>query len=129
MEKAQGFEVTEYSDEQVIPGRIQGVISDIIRDQVRDIPSVGIQVSFTGNLVRLTYHSYEFHLPSSIKQVEQFAKSGLDETVKHLKKEFKVRTGETLDLKEQKDLANTSVQKVSLNERYMYSSWRFYEIG
>ncbi len=34
-----------------------------------------------------------------------------------------------LELKEKKDLANYTVQKVSLNERYMYTAWRFYDLG
>lgn len=129
MENAQGFETTEYSGPQEIPGRVQGVIADIIRDQVRSVPSVGMQVKFVGNLVRLSYHCYEMHLPRRIKEVEHAAKRGLDETVKNLKKEFKARTGDTLTLKERKEMAKTDSHKVTLNERYMYSSWRFYELG
>lgn len=128
MEKVESFEVTEYGTEHEIPGRVQGVITEIIRDQVRNSPAVNVRVTFTGNLMKLTYHCYEMHLPVRQKEVEHAAKSGLDETVKHLKKEYKVRTKDTIDLKEKKEMANTAVQKVSLNERYMYSSWRFYEL-
>jgi hypothetical protein len=48
--------------------------------------------------------------------------------VKHLKKEYKARTKKTLNLKENKERANYTVQKVSLNERYYYVSWRCYEL-
>jgi len=128
MEKVESFEVTEYGTDHEIPGRVQGVIKEIIRDQAKSSPSVGIQVTFTGNLIKLTYHSYEMHLPVRQKEVDHAAKSGLDETVKNLKKEFKSRTGDALAITEKKEMANTSVQKVSLNERYMFSSWRFYEM-
>lgn len=128
MEKVESFEITEYGEDHEIPGKVQGVIKEIVRDLVRTNPAVGMQVTFVGNLVKLTYHCYEMHLPVRLREVEHAAKSGLDETVKQLKKEFKERAGHVLKLTERKEMANTSAQKVSLNERYMYSSWRFYEL-
>ena len=129
MEKVESFEVTEYGTDHEIPGRVQGVIKEIVRDIIRTNPAVNMQVSFTGNLVKLTYHCYEMHLPVRLRNVEHSAKSALDGAAKQIKKEFKTRTGDTVKLTERKDMANTSAQKVSLNERYMYSSWRFYELG
>ena len=129
MSKIESFEVTEYGEDHNIPGRDRGVIKEIVRDMERKSPAMGIQVSFTGNLMKLTHHCYEMHLPVRMKEVEANAKQCLDEAVKYIKKEFKERLKETLNIKEKKEMANTSVQKVSLNERYMYASWRFYEIG
>lgn len=129
MSKVESFEVTEYGEDHEIPTRKHGVIKEIVDEMTRQNPAMGIQVSFTGDMVKLTFHSYEMHLPVRLKQVEDLAKTSLNEALKHLKKEYKVRTKETLNLKEKKEMANTSAQKVSLNERYMYSSWRFYELS
>lgn len=129
MAKVESFEITEYGVEHEIPGRVQGVIKEIVRDMVRETPAVGMQVSFTGNLVKFTFHCYEMHLPVRLKQIEDTAKQALDQIAKFVKKEYKSRTGDSINLSEKKDMANTSAQKVSLNERYMYSSWRFYELG
>lgn len=128
MENFESFEVTEYGTDHEIPGRVQGQIKEIVQEMVRKNPAAGTQVTFVGNLAKFTYHCYEMHLPVRQKEVEHAAKSALDETVKHVKKEFKNRTGSDVKLTERKDMANTSVHKVSLNERYMYSSWRFYEL-
>ena len=129
MDEAQSFEVTEYGDNPGLLDRKLSVISEIVRDQVSRVPSANIRVAFTGNMVKLSYHCYELHLPSRIKQVVADSDSMLKEIVKVLKKEFKARTGEALKLKELKDMENYSVQKVSLNERYMYVGWRFFELG
>lgn len=129
MDKAESFEVTEYGEDHEIPGRLQGAIKDIVRDQARSAPSMGVQVSFTGKLMKITYHCYEHNLPGRIKEVEHAAKQILDETLKNIKKQIKPIIGYVPDFKEDKSRADTAVQKVSLNERYMYSSWRFYELG
>lgn len=125
----ESFEVTEYGeDEPVGPKADLGAIQEIVQDHVRKVPSVGVRVAFTGNLVKLTYHCYEMHLPRRLQQVQSDSETVLREMVKILKKEYKAKTGETLKLKELKELANHSVQKVSLNERYMYAGWKFFEI-
>jgi len=129
MEKAQGFEIAEYDQEHEIPARALGLMKEIIRDIARVSPSTGIQISFTGNLAKLTFHSYEMHLPVRMREVEERAKDVLNEAIKVLKKELKAQGGFKIDFKEKKEMANTSVQKTSLNERYVYSSWRFYEIS
>lgn len=128
-EKPGSFEITDYSEDHEIPGRSRGIIKEILQAMVRKNPAMSVQAVFVGNLMKITYHSYEMHLPVRIKEVESAAKSNLDETCKHLKKEYKTILKKTLDMKERKEMANTSVQKVSLNERYMYASWRFYELA
>lgn len=128
MANFESFEVTEYGEKHARPDAVYSAITEIVRDQVRDSPAVNVRVTFTGDLMRLTYHCYEMFLPTRMKQVESAAKSGLDETMKHVKKEFKKRMKKTLDVTEKKEMANYSVQKVSLNERYMYSAWRFFEL-
>lgn len=127
-QEPESFEVTEYSGEDRLDRDI-GAIQEIISAQIQKVPSANVRVSFTGNLVKLTYHCYEMHLPQRIRQVESDSDTMLKETVKVLKKEFKAKTGDTLKLKELKELANYSVQKVSLNERYMYAGWKFFELG
>jgi len=129
MDKAQGFENAEYGQEHELPDKVLSAIQEIVRDQVSRSPSSNVRVSFTGNLMRLAYHCYEMHLPVRMRDIEGTAKSVLDETFKNLKKQFKERTSDTLKAKEQKEMANYSVQKVSLNERYYYVAWRFYELG
>ena len=128
MEKAQGFEITEYSDEHDIPGRIQGAIAEIVRDSVKDNPSVNIGVTFTGNLMRLTYRSYEQDFPNRGREIERYAKVALDQMFKLIKKELKEKVDDVPKITEKKDMSDYDVQKVSLNNRYMYSTWRFYEI-
>ncbi len=131
MEKPEGFEITEYGQDHEIPGRVQGVILEIIEAMTQENPALGVRVTFTGSLMRLTYSSYEMFLSQQgrIQEVQRICKMTLDEAVKVLKKEFKSKAGETLSISEKKEMANYDVQKVSLNERYVFSSWRFYEIG
>lgn len=129
MDKAESFEVTEYGDNPGLLDRKHSVISEIVRDQVSRVPSANIRVAFSGNMVKLSYHCFELHLPSRIQRVLSDEDVMLKDMVKILKKEFKIRTGEVLKLKEMKDMANYSVQKVSLNERYMYVGWRWFELG
>ncbi len=124
----ESFEVQEYSREQ-LPQDKFGAIYQIVEQLLRESPAAGCRVSFTGSLMKLTYHCYEMHLPSRMRIVEDQAKQVLNNTVNHIKKEFKKLRKETLDLKEKKEMANYSIEKVSLNERYALASWRFYEIG
>lgn len=127
-QEPESFEVTEYSGKDRLD-RAQSAIQEIVAAKVSKIPSANVRVAFTGNLVKLTYHCYEMHLPMRMKQVESDSDTILKEMVKVLKKEYKAKTGEALVLKELKELANHSVQKVSLNERYYYAGWRFFELG
>ena len=128
MDKAQGFETTEYSQEEVVSEKISA-IAQIAQDYVREIPTCGCRVVQEGNLVKVIYTSFEPFLPERIRDAQDRADSYIKEMVKHLKKEFKSRQKETLDLKELKDRSDYSVQKVSMNERYTYSAWKYFEVG
>lgn len=123
----ESFEVTEYSGENEIESRFR-TISQIVLEKVSDQPNCTIRVSVTGEVMRVTYHSYEMHMPTRFAVVQDQAKSYLDEMLRHIKKEFKSRTGTVLELKEDKSLANYSIEKVSLNERYHYAAWRCYDL-
>jgi hypothetical protein len=128
MEKAQSFEVTEYGKDQ--PGYdCYAVIKQIVEDREREAPNIGIRVSFHGDQLRLHYHTYEMLVPTNMREIEVRANDVLNDCLKYLKKEYKVRTKKALSLKELKDMANYTVQKVSLNERYYVVFWRCYELG
>lgn len=126
--EAQGFEVTQYSKDAEVVEKKLSAIKEVVQDLVRNKPNIGVQVHFTGNMMRLSFHCSQMHLPVKMRETEQLAKETLNEAVKLIKKGVKEKIGESLDLKERKELANYSVQKTSLNERYYYSAWRFYEI-
>src|SRR3990167_6057823 len=117
MDKPEGFEVTDYGDKHEKYDQLS-VIKQIIDERVRESPAHAVIVKFAGNQMTLAYHCYEMHLPARMKQVQELANDVFRESLSHLKKEFKRRTKQVLTLKELKDLANYTVQKVSLNERY-----------
>jgi hypothetical protein len=127
--ETQSFEVTQYSDVEFGIQQAHQVIIQIYKDLVRDAPAHAVWAGLVGNQLTVRYHTYTMFLPSRAKQIEEEADTVLKESVKHLKAEFKQRTGKTLKLSEQKELANHSVEKVSLNERYYYKAWRVYTIS
>jgi hypothetical protein len=125
----ESFEVTSYG----APGSPRdrySVIYEILNEIGQESPAYRCRGSLQGNQLKITYHCYEMHLAQveRLRQVEDQAKQVLDEVVRHLKKEFKARHGEELVLKEKKDLRDYSMSKVSLNERYVYASWRVFEL-
>lgn len=126
----ESFEVQEYSSENESQSRF-GVIYQIVEQLVRENPAAGCRAALQGSLLKITYNAYEALLsdPQRLKVAEDAAKQYLNGTVSQLKKEYRRLRGKTLELKEKKDLANRYVSKVSLNERYIYSSWRFYDLG
>lgn len=124
----ESFEVTEYGTKYRPQDRF-GLIYQIIEQMQRESPVYGCRASFSGNLLRITYNCYESMLPTRMRQVEDQAKQVLNSCISLLKKEYRRLSGKVLTLNEQKNLANYTVQKVSLNERYIFSSWRFYELG
>lgn len=128
MDKVQSFEVTEYGNAHKEYDRL-AVIEQIIGDREREAPNIGVRVSFHGNQFRLHYHTYEMLVPTNMKNIEVRANDILNDCLKYLKKEYKARTKSTLSFKEIKDLANYTVQKVSLNERYYVVFWRCYELA
>lgn len=128
MNKAQSFEVTEYGNAKKEYDRIS-MIKQIIQERAAAAPNMSVVVSFSGNMFTLHYHVYEMLVPTRMKEIESNAHDTLNACVKYIKKEFKARTKDTLTFKELKDLANYTIQKVSLNERYYVVYWRCYEFG
>lgn len=125
----QSYEVTEYSEPALDAGLAYGAIRQIFADLIRDVPSVGVWADVSGNLLKIHYHCYEMFLPTRLHDIEASANDVLKKTVSMLKKEFRARTKHDLVLKEKKDLADRTVEKVSLNERYYYRCWRVYEMS
>lgn len=129
MNKAEGFEVTEYSDPKNEAYAKYSAIYQIMQDKEREAPNCGVRVSFVGNMLKLYYHCYEMHLPTRMKEVTDESETMIREALKYIKKELKKRKLGAIDFKEDKSLANYTVQKVSLNERYYAVFWKFYELG
>jgi len=126
---AQSYEVAEYSKPELDTAQAYGVIKQIFSEFCRDQSKYAVWADWTGNKVKIHYHSYEMFLPERMKDVHETAKTILDETVKMLKREFKARTGKALKLVENKDLSDYTTEKVSLNQRYYYKAWRFYTVS
>lgn len=125
----QSYEVTEYSDPVLDMNTAYKTIRQIFTEYARGPAKHAVWVDMSGDKLKLHYHSYEMFLPSRMKQVESESRDILDAAVRELKKEFKSRTGKSLTLKESKELGNYTVEKVSLNERYYFKCWRFYDVS
>lgn len=108
---------------------VRGLIEEIVRDLVQENPAYGVIVKFEGDHMRLVGQSYEMNIHLRIRQVEDFMRQVLDGALKHIKKEFKARGAGSLTLSEDKSRAGTNIQKVSLNQRSMYTCWRYFTIG
>lgn len=133
MRENDSFDVTEYGGVQgekndLINEKLS-VIETLVRDYVKKQPNVGVHVKFTGDMVRVTFACYEMHLPVKVRETERLARETLDEVVRSIRKDSKSMLKGGVSLTEVKELANYTVQKVSLNERYLYTCWRFYKIG
>ena len=130
MDKPESFEVQEYNDVRE-PYDTYRVLKQIVQDHGVDNPvtSHAFRVQFVGDQAKVYYTCLEVSLPHRMAEVEKQASDAHRDFLRYLKKEFKSRTKHILDIKEQKDQADYSVQKVSLNERYYYCSWRFYTIS
>ena len=125
----QTFEITEYSPAVLDMNTAYKTIRQIFSEYARGPAKHAVWVDMSGDKLKLHYHAYEMFLPQRIQRVDEESKQILDAAVKELKKEFKTRTGKSLTLSEKKDLGNYTVEKVSLNERYYYKCWRFYDIS
>lgn len=125
----QTFETTEYSPAVLDMNTAFKVIKQIFSEFARGPAKHAVWADMSGDKLKLHYHSYEMFLPSRMQRVEDESKQILDAAAKELKKEFKSRTGKALHLKEQSALGNYTVEKVSLNERYYYKCWRFYDVS
>ncbi len=130
MDKPESFEVQEYNDVRE-PYDMYRVLKQIVEDHKKDCPvtSQAFRIQFVGDQMKVYFTTLETMLPHRMAEVEKVAADSHRDFLKYIKKEFKSRTKRVLDCKEQKDQADYSVQKVSLNERYYFSSWRFYTIS
>jgi uncharacterized protein with von Willebrand factor type A (vWA) domain len=129
MNENHSFDRTEYSDPDINHADAHQIIRQITVDMVHDVPTVGMWTSMTGNQLKIHYHDYVMNLPVHLKETVERSETAFKELVKYLKNEFKRRAGKTLTLKEDKDLHNYTVEKVSLNERYYYRAWRVYDVS
>jgi NADH:ubiquinone oxidoreductase subunit D len=129
MDKPESFEVQEYNDVRE-PYDTYKVLKQIVQDRKDEdhVTTHSIRVDFVGDQMKVFYQCYEMMLPHRMAEVEKQASDAHREFLSYLKKEFKKRAKHPLSVTEQKDLADYTVQKVSLNERYYYCSWRYYTI-
>jgi uncharacterized protein with von Willebrand factor type A (vWA) domain len=128
-EVAQGYDIAPYSDVPFGTGEAFKVLKQTVNDLTRDAPAHAIHLDMTGDKVKIHYLTYVYLLPVHMKQIEAECDAVFKSTVSYLKKEFKARTRKTLKLKEVPELAGHTAEKVSLNERYYYKAWRFYDLS
>jgi len=127
--EAQSFEVAEYSEPALDNQEVYSVIKQVFVDMQRTQSQHAVWADWSGDMLKIHYHSFEAFMPEKMRDVEQRANEIITNTVKILKKEFKERTGKTLKLADQKEMADSAREKVSLNQRYYYKAWRFYKIS
>lgn len=132
---AESFETIEYDGEDLPVQEKLAALKQVFEDRKFDaeapnIPTAGFQVHMQGDQMKIAYHCYEMHLHDHrrLQDVEDQARKSLDEMLKYLKKKYKQKTKKVLSVKEDKDLRNFSIQKVSLNERYYAIFWRVYTL-
>ena len=130
MDKPESFEVQEYNDVRE-PYETYRVLKQILSDYQNENPVVSsaFRIQFVGDQMKVFYTCLEVSLPHRMAEVEKQANDAHKDFLRHMKSEFKKRTKHPLTATEQKDMADYSVQKVNLNERYYFSSWRFYKIS
>ncbi len=125
----QSYEVAPYSDPDFGVNEAFKAIKQIMGDLERDAPAHAVRADMTGDKLKIHYMTVAVNLPLHMKRVEDEADQVFRSTVSYLKKEFRARTGRTLKLKEARELGDHAVEKVSLNERYYYKAWRFYDFS
>jgi hypothetical protein len=125
----QTFEIAPYSDVPFGIKEAHQVVMQIFRDVIRDAPAHAVWADMTGDLLKIHHNTYTMLLPQRMPQVEDESRQILDSTVSYLKKEFRTRTGKALKMPEQKELAGRTIEKVSLNERYMFKCWRVFKVS
>lgn len=129
MHTPDSYEIAEYSKPELGVAESYKVIKQIVFELQRENPACAMWVDMAGDLLKIHHQAYVMFLPTRLKEIEANAAESFKKFIAHLKKEFKLRAGKDLKFSEQKDLTNYSVEKVSLNQRYMYRCWRFYKIG
>jgi hypothetical protein len=126
------FEVTEYSPAELDTAQAYKVIrqffSELKYDQGFGAGRDAVWADMSGDQLKVHYHAYEMYLPQRLEQVQDEARQYVSKALSALKSEFKKRTGRTLKLKEVPALGDYAIEKVSLNERYYFRCWRFYDV-
>jgi len=128
-EQAQSFEVAPYSDTEFGTTEAHKVLMQIFKDLKRDSPAHAVWGDMVGDQLRIHHQTTVVNLPQRMNQVEEECEQIFKSTVSHVKSEFKSRTGKALKLAEDKELRGHTTQKVSLNQRYYYTSWRSYHVS
>jgi hypothetical protein len=130
--EVKSFEIAEYSpaelDTNTAYKTIRQIVSDWRHEQANQSQHA-VWFDYTGDKLKVHYHAYEMLLPHRLQEVERQANDIVNSAVKLMKAEFRKRTGAALQLAEVKELAGDTVEKVSLNERYVYKCWRFYTVS
>lgn len=127
MDKVESFEVTEYDTDER-PDSLLSAIHQTADELKSETPNYGVIISTAGNTVKVLYHGYEMNLPVRIKQIQELAEDALKKAINELKKGVKKKGVKGFDLKELKDKAGSSSERVSLNERYYFRLWRVFEV-
>ena len=129
----EGFEITEYSPAALDTAEAYKVIrqyfSELKYDHGFGPGKDAVWADMSGDKLKVHYHAYEMYLPQRLEQVQDESKQFINKACSALKSEFKKRTGKALTLKEDPKLSDYTVEKVSLNERYYYRCWRFYDVS
>lgn len=121
-----GHETTTYGKQG--PDRLS-VIAQIFEDHERSSPTSAVRGKLQGDQLSIYYISYEMFLPTKIRQVDETADGAIKEMVKYLKKEYRARAHEKIDLKEDKEAEARNIEKVSMNERYMYVKRKVFDVS
>ena len=132
MQEYESFEVqgTPYDQAEDLPSAINQIAEEFIPAHA----GYNFRIAFMGEgQMSLTLHVCEVWEPHNLavarKDLEERSVTMFKDYEKNLKKEFKSRFKKALKLKEDKDVRATSVQRVSINDRYYFISSRKYDIS
>lgn len=127
--KPESFEIQEYGDQNETYETAQ-LLKQIVQDyrNENNVVSHGFKVDFTGNMMKVIMSFYEIGYPAKRQEISDKVNEYHKQIFSMLKKEFKKRAKRELAVTEQKDMADYTVAKVSLNDRYMLTSWRCYTL-
>lgn len=127
----QSYEVAEYSDPELDTATAFKVINQFFVDQDRGPVKNAVWCKWSGDKLKIHYHSYEMHLDHQgrLDQVKEEGRQILNGVVTALKKYFKEHTGKALKLAEDKELADYTTEKVSLNQRFYFKTWRMFTVS
>lgn len=123
----QSFEITEYGDEDD-PQRMFSGIAQIGSEMISEMPNCAVRFRQEGDHLKVVYQTYEMFVPRKLANIQEQSRVSIKEAISHLKREFKKRYKKNLKLKEIKGSDNYTTQKVSMNERYAFTSWCVYEM-